>query len=249
MIAFHIALYAILATSLVFAIIELGLCAYVATFYGGTYQELYYNAYGSYGYKNVKTSTPPILAFLIFSACWTILITTGGVALSWFYTRKGVSGKISTILGIVFTLVYFVTMVFWLACFADIASYLGGFVSFNDYFNAVIAFAVLLWLLFLALFILSVLALCGVLVSDWVGYQSMRKSQADKAPVTSAPAADPEVPMSTNPVAPPSELSTRDAEHLHDQPNSQSISASSPSAIASVELSGDSVHDHHASKA
>lgn len=101
-------------------------------------------------------------------------------------------------------------------------------------------------LLFLALFILSVLSLCGVLVSDWVGYQSMRKSQAVKA---SAPANDPEVPMSTHPVAPPSELSTRDAEPLHDQPNTQSLSASSPSAIASAELSGDSVHDHHASKA
>ncbi|KAJ5810719.1 uncharacterized protein N7503_002937 [Penicillium pulvis] len=246
MIALHIALYTILATSLVFAIIELGLCAYVTAYYGGTYQEYSYNASGGYSYQNVKVSTPSIVAFLMFSAVWTILITPGGGVLSWFYTRKGVSEKISKILGIVFAVVYFVTMVFWLACFADIASYLDGFTSFNDYYNAVIAFAVLLWLLFLALFILSVLSLCGVLVSDWVGYQSMRKSQADKA---GAPAADPEVPMSTNPVAPPSELSTRDAEPLHDQPNNQSLSPSSPSAIASAELSGDSVHDHHASKA
>ena len=145
MIALHIALYTILATSLVFAIIELGLCAYVATFFGGTTQEYYYNVYGGYSTQDVKVSTPPILAFLLFSACWTILITPGGVALSWFYTRKGVSEKISTILGIVFAVVYFVTMVFWLACFADLASLLGGFTSFNDYFNAVIAFAVLLW--------------------------------------------------------------------------------------------------------
>lgn len=145
MIALHIALYTILATSLVFAIIELGLCAYVATFYGGTYQEYSYNASGGYSYQDVKVSTPSIVAFLIFSAVWTILITLGGVVLSWFYTRKGVSEKISTILGIVFAVVYFVTMVFWLACFADIASYLDGFTSFNDYYNAVIAFAVLLW--------------------------------------------------------------------------------------------------------
>lgn len=145
MIALHIALYTILATSLVFAVIELGLCAYVATFYGGTYQKYYYNASGGYSYQDVKVSTPSIVAFLIFSAVWTILITPGGVVLSWFYTRKGVSEKISTILGIVFAVVYFVTMVFWLACFADIASYLDGFTSFNDYYNAVIAFAVLLW--------------------------------------------------------------------------------------------------------
>ncbi|KAJ5929872.1 hypothetical protein N7454_006822 [Penicillium verhagenii] len=249
MTALHIALYTLLATSLVFAIVELGLSAYVDSFYGGTREEVYYNAYSGYGYEDVNVSTPPILAFLIFSSCWTILITVGAVLLSWFYTRKGMSGKPSTILGIVFTVVYFATMVFWLACFADIASYLDGYTSHDDYLNAVIAFAVLLWLLFLALFILSVLALCGVLVSDWVGYRSMRNAQRDSAPVISAPGPAPEVPMSTNPVAPPSELSTRDAEPLNDQPNNHSHSASSPSAIASVELNGDSIHSHHASHA
>lgn len=145
MIAFHIALYSILATSLVFAIVELGLSAYVASFWGGTSEELYYDAYGNYGYRDVTVSIPGILAFLIFTSCWTILITPAGVVLSWFYTRKGASGKISTILGVVFAVVYFVTMVFWLACFADIASYLGGYTSYSDYLNAVIAFAVLLW--------------------------------------------------------------------------------------------------------
>lgn len=104
-------------------------------------------------------------------------------------------------------------------------------------------------LLFVALFILSVLAICGVLVSEWPGYQSMRKNheatapRATNAPVTNAPAHD--VPMSTTPVA-PSELSTHDAEALHNQPHSQPHSTSSPSAIASVELSGDSVpREHH----
>ncbi|KAJ5778763.1 hypothetical protein N7520_002009 [Penicillium odoratum] len=246
MIAFHIALYAILATSLVFAIIELGLCAYVASVWGGTREELYYDSYGDLEYGDVNISIPGILAFLIFTSCWTMLVTPGGVLLSWFYTRKGATGKISTILGVVFSVVYFITMVFWLACFADIASDLDGYTSHNDYLNAVIAFAVLLWLLFLALFILSVLSLCGVLVSDWVGYQSMRK-QGDRA-TEPAPAAT-EVPMSTNPVASPSELSTRDAETLHDQPNNHSHSVSSPSAMASVELSADTIHDHQASHA
>ena len=72
----------------------------------------------------------------------------------------------------------------------------------------------------------------------------MRGVRTEKA---AAPA--PEVPMSTNPVASPSELSSRDAEVLHNQPNNQPLSPVSPDAIASVELSGDNVHDKQASQA
>jgi hypothetical protein len=86
--------------------------------------------------------------------------------------------------------------------------------------------------------------MCGVLVSDWAGYHSLRKNKEVGATQTSAgPAHD--VPMSMTPVA-PSNLSSGDAKALHDQPNSQSFSPSEPSAIHSAELSGNSVHpDHH----
>lgn len=99
-------------------------------------------------------------------------------------------------------------------------------------------------LLFVALLVLSILTLCGVLNSDWVGYRSMRGARTEK----SAPAAAPEVPMSTDPVTSPSELSSRDAEVLHNQPNNQPLSPSSPSAVAS-ELSGDNVHEKQAGHA
>ncbi|KAJ6015942.1 hypothetical protein N7540_010533 [Penicillium herquei] len=234
----HIALYALLATSFVFAVIELGVSGHSASVWQNVA-----NAYNDF-YGDVDTSVPGILSFAIFASVWTMLITVAALVLSWFYTRKGTNEKFNKILGFSFAIVYFVTMVFWLAVFADIASQLDGYTSTNDDLNAIIAFSVLLWILFIALFVLSVLALCGVLVSDWAGYQSVRKTQAVNAPSTNTPA--PEVPMSTNPVSP---SSIRDAEALHEQPNNQQLSPSSVSAIASAELSADNVHDHQANHA
>jgi hypothetical protein len=99
-------------------------------------------------------------------------------------------------------------------------------------------------LLFLALFILAILAVCGVLVGDWAGYQSMKKGAVDpEQPETSTvPPPANEVPMGTAPApVAVSELSSRDAEALHNQPpTSQTYSSSSPSGITSAELSGDS---------
>ncbi|KAI2758326.1 hypothetical protein DTO006G1_6842 [Penicillium roqueforti] len=54
---------------------------------------------------------------------------------------------------------------------------LGGATITSSYYNTVIAFGVLLWLLFIALVIFTSLAMCGVLVSDWAGYQSLRKEK------------------------------------------------------------------------
>ena len=104
-------------------------------------------------------------------------------------------------------------------------------------------------LIFLALFILAVLALCGVLISTWVGYQSMRK---EKSPSLAEPGHGPtderEVPTSTNPINPSSALSTPHAEPLHNQTApSQSRNASSASAGVGAELSGDGHHDYQVS--
>ncbi|KAJ5201368.1 uncharacterized protein N7498_006031 [Penicillium cinerascens] len=252
MLALHTALYALVGTCFLFSVVELGLCAYIASVWSGTRSVGYDDLFAGYVPKNVDVSTPGILTFLIFSACWSILVAVAALVLPWFYTSKGfVTAKLNAILGIVFAVVYFVTWVFWLACFADIASMLGGFTSYNNFLNAVIALAVLLWFLFLDLFILSILALCGVLVSDRAGYQSMRKTQVVDAPETreAGPAAQ-DMPASTVPAPAPSELSTREVEAMHNQPVSRAHSTSSPSAIASVELSGDSaIHSHHASHA
>ncbi|KAJ5806726.1 hypothetical protein N7474_010318 [Penicillium riverlandense] len=233
MLVLDIALYAILGTSLVFSIIELGLGASAISAWTASNQVSYY--YG-YGYENINISAPPIVSFLVFTAVWTMLASGALLFLPWFYTRKGCSAKLNMTLSIVFTAVYFLTMVFWLASFADIASYLGGGTSTSDAVNAAIAFAVLLWLLFTALFILIILTLCGVLASEWPGYQSLRKSQAADVPAGAGPPAQ-DVPMSRAPVV-ASDPSTQEAEALHNQP--QLHEASSPSAGQSAELSGES---------
>ncbi|KAF3385525.1 hypothetical protein F1880_001748 [Penicillium rolfsii] len=247
MLVLHIVLYVLLGTALTFAIIELGLSAYVASAFTGTSEAYTWDPYRGYVYTTVHQSAPGILIFIIFTACWTILLCGAALGLPWHYARKGaVTSKLNTILGVTFIVLYFVTFVFWLASFADIEADLGGGVSWSDYLNAVIAFAVLLWLIFMALFILAILAVCGVLVSDWAGYQSMKKRAVDpeQPEVSTVPAAPAnEVPIGTAPVpVAASELSSRDAEALHNQPpTSHTQSPASLSGITSAELSGDSV--------
>ncbi|KAJ5481163.1 hypothetical protein N7539_007057 [Penicillium diatomitis] len=224
MIILHVALFAILGTCLVFSIIELGLTAYVVSFFSGTHQEETWDPYSGYSVTDVHYSTPGILAFMLFSAIWSILVSIAAAVLPWFYTRKGVaSRRLNTIFGVLFIVTFFVTSVFWLACFADIAAQLGGGVSLSDYLNAMIAFAVLLWLLFLALGILAVLSACGVLVSDWPGYQSMRQGAVTEQPhASTVPAtATANEQMSTVPTPAPvavTEPAGHDAEALHHQP-------------------------------
>ncbi|KAJ5224950.1 hypothetical protein N7468_006175 [Penicillium chermesinum] len=227
MLPLHIALYSLLATALAFAIIELGLTAYVTSAISDYSREELFRRYWDYSYSYWHVSTPSILIFLLFTSCWTILASAGALA------AHGLAA------------VYFVTMVFWLAAFADFVSYFDGN-FFSDYLSAIVAFAVLDWLLFLALFIVTILALCGVLVSDWPGYHSFRgaHTQKEKSAPADASAAPHDVPMSTNPVA-PSELSSRDTEALHDQPHTRAFSPSSRSAVTSAELSGDVSPDHH----
>ncbi|KAJ6019344.1 hypothetical protein N7522_001411 [Penicillium canescens] len=232
MLALHIVLYTLMGTSFAFAIVELGLSAYATTGWSGNQQP------------------PDTLIFVLFTTCWSILVSVIAPVLPWFYTRKGfVSRKLNTILGVSTIIVYFVTSVFWLACFAGVIAELGGG-SWLDIVNAVIAFAVLLWLLFLALFILAILAVCGVMVSDWAGYQSMKEGVADPvSPQTSTlPPLANDVPVDQPHTArdAASELSHCGTEPLHKQPpTSQAHSPSSPSGIASAEFSGDSNAHHH----
>lgn len=136
----NIILYALLGTSFVLGVVELGLSAFVVSAYENTTQE--YDTWS--GYINVDVKAPAIVDFIVFSSLWTMLVTVAALLLPWFYTRKGsVTPKLNTVLAASFVATYFVTMVFWLAAFADLATYLD-YIS-NDYYNAMIAFAVLLW--------------------------------------------------------------------------------------------------------
>ncbi|CAP96288.1 Pc21g13910 [Penicillium rubens Wisconsin 54-1255] len=200
--ALSIILCVLLGTSLVFAIVELGLSAFVAAAYSGTQRVTTWSAYSGYSYRQVDVDPPAILVFLVFSSVWTILVTVAALVLPWYYNRKGfVTAKLNTVLAAIFVAAYFVTMVFSLACFADLATLLGGATSVNPYYNAVLAFGVLLWLIFLALVVFTILAMCGVLVSDWAGYQSLKKENGGGVPQTGADPAH-AMPMSTNPIVP-----------------------------------------------
>ncbi|CAG8146032.1 unnamed protein product [Penicillium salamii] len=205
--ALNIILYALLGTSFVFAIVELGLSAFVVS----AVEHTEYDTWGGY----VKVKAPAIVGFMVFASLWTMLIAVAALVLPWYYTRKGsVTPKLNTVLAASFVAGYFVTMVFWLAAFADLATYLD-YVS-NEYYNAMIAFAVLLWfvsrvlvyvtmliyspvhrILFIALLVFTILAMCGVMNSEWAGYRPVRNKV--NAPVE--PAHD--LPMSTYPVNSP----------------------------------------------
>lgn len=144
--ALNIVLYALLGTSLAFAIIELGLSAFITAAYSDIQEIQTWSAYSGYSYSQVNVKPPAILVFLVFSSVWTILVAVGALVLPWYYSRKDfVTAKLNTVLAAIFVAIYFVTMVFWLACFADLASLLGGGTSTNSYYNAVLAFGVLLW--------------------------------------------------------------------------------------------------------
>ncbi|CAI7611286.1 unnamed protein product [Penicillium bialowiezense] len=229
----NIILYALLGTSFVLGVVELGLSAFVVSAVENTTQE--YDTWS--GYINVNVKAPAIVDFIVFCSLWTMLITVAALLLPWFYTRKGsVTPKLNTVLAASFVATHFVTMVFWLAAFADLATYLD-YIS-NDYYNAMIAFAVLLWLLFVALLVFTILAMCGVMTSNWAGYQPVRKNKSN-APSESVN----DLSMSTRaPSTPltPWKLMYHNAD-LNDQPSNQSPRSLVSLATHSAELNGENI--------
>ena len=81
MLALHIVLYVLLGTCLAFAIVELGLTAYVASIWTGDRETYTWNAYEGYVYTTVHYSAPGILIFIIFTACWTVLVSAAALVL------------------------------------------------------------------------------------------------------------------------------------------------------------------------
>ncbi|KAJ5895671.1 hypothetical protein N7495_007362 [Penicillium taxi] len=242
MLPLHIALYTVLSTALAFAAVELGLCAFIAWAYSGYIEEDYYSyALGEYVTDTVKVHPPAIIDFMLFAGSWTIIVSAVALLLPWFYARRGaVSAKLNRTVGIILAVVYFVTMVFWLAAFADLANVTLGYYV-NAYFDAMLAFAVLLWITFIGLFILSILALCGVLYSDWAGYQSLRQPRDDKDVVPGYG-----MPMHENPAPPPQFSSHYDAPQL--QAGGQH-NVSHSALNSALEYSGASAHNLQASHA
>ncbi|KAK9577469.1 hypothetical protein V6Z90_009145 [Aspergillus fumigatus] len=175
---------ALLGVAFVFAVIELGLGSHIASISTGSRKIPFYDPSSSWGYsyKTIKYSVPGIVAFQIFTSVWTMLVSVAAFLLPWFLRVKAAPGtRLNTIITGALGGAYFVTMVFWLACFADIATKLDELGATSDYYNAVIAFAVLSWLLFVALFVIVVLAILGILECDAPGYAGMRKRAATQA--------------------------------------------------------------------
>jgi hypothetical protein len=142
---------ALLGVAFVFAVIELGLGGHIASISTGSRKIPFYDPSSSWGYsyKTIKYSVPGIVAFQIFTSVWTMLVSVAAFLLPWFLRVKAAPGtRLNTIITGALGGAYFVTMVFWLACFADIATKLDELGATSDYYNAVIAFAVLSWLVY-----------------------------------------------------------------------------------------------------
>lgn len=134
MYALHTALYALLGTAFAFAAIELGLSAYGQSIFES--QSHYY----------YSTTAPPVIGLLIFSSILTMLVTGGALFVPWFFASRGpVSRSFKTTMSIVHVVAYFITLIFWFAGFADLASIMGPSVGMSRLADAMLAFAILLW--------------------------------------------------------------------------------------------------------
>ncbi|RVX68816.1 hypothetical protein B0A52_07471 [Exophiala mesophila] len=141
-------IFALLGVALVWSIIELGLSAYAVDV---TWR------------SSVANSR---FGFLVFASLWTILVTAFFILFPMFSRRSG--GGEARCMSPLTLVLNAVTMIFWLAGFAAVAdmyiSAPGGTTG------AILAFGVMLWLIFLALLVLNVLAAFGILRSDRLGH-------------------------------------------------------------------------------
>jgi hypothetical protein len=142
--ALEISFLALKGTALVFSIVELGLVAYLVWGFGQTYSvRSYIYGYG-YTYDTVKGTVPSVIAFLMFDAVWTVLVSAAVLVVPILFHWRNATGH-NNWLAPTLIVVYFVTLVFWLAGFADLATILGPGVNYGSHVDAVLAFAILLW--------------------------------------------------------------------------------------------------------
>jgi len=183
-------LLSLLSTGLTFSVIQLGLVGYSINIDSQGYTDAYYCGF-EVCYGAVGGFVPDIVAFLMFTAAWSTIVTPVAIGLPlWYQSRAG--HRHNYWLAPTLIVIYFVTLVFWLAGFADLA-YLDG--SLGGIPGAILSFAVLNWLIYTALFILSFLAIFDVLKGEWPGYLVMTGGVDHTGPeLSTIPAADPEAP-------------------------------------------------------
>jgi hypothetical protein len=144
MLALHLTLYALLGAGLVFAVIELGLVAYTISTIDTTEEIPVYDGFGDISYETVHIKTPDVLSFLLFCAVWTLVVGGAALVLPVFFRRRGQHG-FNPWFAPLLIVIYFMTWVFWLAGFADLANLLGGWISDTAFGSAIVAFGVLEW--------------------------------------------------------------------------------------------------------
>ncbi|KAI9741352.1 MAG: hypothetical protein M1834_003069 [Cirrosporium novae-zelandiae] len=136
------------AIQAVFAIIILGLMAYVANVFSHTYT--YYDD-GFYG--TVNSSPPSRVNFMLFNACWTILALVFLVFIPYIAAEAAHKYAILAVDA--------VTMIFWFAgwiALADLAGGLGGCgATVCNAIDAGAAFGAFIWVAFVATTITSAL--------------------------------------------------------------------------------------------
>ncbi|KAB8224297.1 hypothetical protein BDV33DRAFT_4715 [Aspergillus novoparasiticus] len=169
--------FALLSTIFVFAVVELGLTGHLVSYFSQGSKEYRYDpSRNGYTSQTVTVAVPPILAFILFNSVWTMLVSVATAIIPWVFRSKAdTNAAFNKLITIGLLGLYFVTTVFWLASFADMAARLSYAAGKSDYVNAIIAFAVLIWFLFCALTLVVVLGICGVLKSDLPGYRALGK--------------------------------------------------------------------------
>ncbi|RMD39280.1 hypothetical protein DV735_g5845, partial [Chaetothyriales sp. CBS 134920] len=152
----HLVIFSLLLTALVFSIIELGLSAYITSIIDTDY------------FRDAVIST---FSYNVFASVWTLLVTAFLLAWPFVGRAKFAAGDTATErwLAPLTLALNTVTMIFWLAAFASVAD-LFRYGSFSHYTGSIEAFGVLLWLIFLALTILSFLTAFGVYKVDRPGH-------------------------------------------------------------------------------
>jgi hypothetical protein len=117
---------ALLATALVFSVIELALSAYML---------ILFSAY-SYSLNSMVTT----FSFLVFASIWTLLTTAFDIVLPLLRAHSAPERPATAIITL---LVNAMTMIFWLAVFVALEKTVGGLASV-DLMGAITAFAILL---------------------------------------------------------------------------------------------------------
>jgi len=168
-----IILLILLPLSLAFAAVELGLSAYGVYSTSGTFESICDYGFFDVAPCEIKVKPPAIIIFLVFASVWTLLTVGAGFLLSLLIGKRNPVGANKWLAPILIT-VYAINMIFWLAGFADVVAKLGGEVNSTDIINAGVAFAALLWIVFTALLILTIIGVCDVLKSTFVGYMSLK---------------------------------------------------------------------------